>query len=111
MPIEKWITVEEKGNENPEITKRVYTVLPMELANFIRKNLNYFFVRGNAMEKPLIYVYMDGVYKNVSDEEFKGFIKSFTKVSIDTNIPPAAATYTLMSYPHIDATPQTGNIR
>ena len=77
MPIEKWITVEEKGNENPEITKRVYTVLPMELANFIRKNLNYFFVRGNAMEKPLIYVYMDGVYKNVSDEEFKGFIKSF----------------------------------
>ena len=77
MPIERWISVEETGTSNPNITKRNYTVLPMELANFIRNNLNYFFVRADAMEKPLIYVYMDGVYKCVSDEEFKGFIKSF----------------------------------
>ena len=77
LPIEKWITIEEKDTKNPNITKRNYTVLPMELSNFIRNNLHYFFVRGDAMETPMIYVYMNGVYKNVSDEEFKGFIKSF----------------------------------
>jgi hypothetical protein len=77
MPIEKWISVEEKETKNPDFVKRIYNVLPMELAHFIRNNLNYFFVRGEAVETPLIYVYMDGVYKNVSDAEFKGFIKSF----------------------------------
>lgn len=77
LPMEKWITVEENDTKNSNISKRSYTVLPMELANFIRTNLHYFFVRGDAMETPMIYVYMNGVYKNVSDEEFKGFIKSF----------------------------------
>lgn len=79
IPINKWIYVEEKETEtkNPEFVKREYTVLPMELADFIRKNLHYFFVRATALEPPLIYVYMNGVYKLVSDNEFKGFIKSF----------------------------------
>ena len=77
IPNEKWISVEEKNTRNPDYVKRCYTILPMELANFIRNNLNYFFVRGEAMEAPLIYVYMDGAYRNVSDTEFKGFIKSF----------------------------------
>lgn len=54
-----------------------YEVDCMVLSDYIKSNLNYLFVRENAMGSRLIYVYNDGVYRLVNEEEFKGFIKSF----------------------------------
>ena len=48
-----------------------------KLAEFIRNNLRYFFVRNNAKSGILRYVYLEGYYKLVSDEEFEGIIKAF----------------------------------
>lgn len=72
-----WITVIEKPTRDERYVKREYTVNPMELSNWIKNNLNYIFVRGNANEGTLLYVYTNGYYKCVSNDEFKGFIKSF----------------------------------
>lgn len=72
-----WITVNEKATRDTDYVKREYIVNPMELSNWIKNNINYIFVRGSANEGTLIYVYADGYYKYVSDNEFKGFIKSF----------------------------------
>lgn len=46
-----------------------------KLAQFIRNNLNYIFVRNNAKSNILRYFYIDGYYKLVSDDEVRGFIK------------------------------------
>lgn len=46
------------------------------LADFIRNNLNYIFVRNNAKSGILRYIYRDGVYKLSSDDDFKGLIKA-----------------------------------
>ena len=72
-----WITVSERNTRDENTVKREYTVNPMELSNWIKNNLNYIFVRGNANEGALMYIYTNGYYKYVSDNEFKGFIKSF----------------------------------
>ena len=48
-----------------------------KLADSIKKNLHYVFVKSAASEQPLIYVYVNGYYKFISDDEMKGFIKSF----------------------------------
>ena len=72
-----WISVSEKNTRETGYVKREYTVKPMELSNWIKQNLNYIFVRGTANEGSMIYVYSDGYYKYISDNEFKGFIKSF----------------------------------
>ena len=48
-----------------------------KLADFIRNNLRYFFVRNNAKSGILRYVYLEGYYKLVSDEELEGIIKAF----------------------------------
>jgi len=53
-----------------------------KLADFIRNNIPYFFVRNNAKSGILRYVYLKGYYKLVSDEEFKGIIKSFIPLSL-----------------------------
>lgn len=45
------------------------------LAQFIRENVHYIFVRNNAKSSILRYFYLDGYYKLVSDEEIKGLIK------------------------------------
>lgn len=72
----KWIKCEETRKRDGSISKK-YKVLPMELADFIKKNLKYVFVKSAASEQPLIYVYTNGYYKFISDDEMKGFIKSF----------------------------------
>ncbi len=46
-----------------------------KLAQFIRNNLNYIFVRNNAKSNILRYFYIDGYYKLVSDDEVRGLIK------------------------------------
>lgn len=53
-----------------------------KLADFIRKNVPYFFVRNNAKSGILRYVHLGGYYKLVSDEEFKGIIKAFIPSSL-----------------------------
>lgn len=72
----KWISCEVKEKRDGSVSKK-YKVLPMELADFIKKNLRYVFVKSAASEQPLIYVYTNGYYKFISDDEMKGFIKSF----------------------------------
>lgn len=49
----------------------------MELAKYIKDNLKYIFVRGDANESTMTYVYTNGYYRLINDDEFKGFIKSF----------------------------------
>lgn len=72
----KWILCETTNKRDGTVARK-YKVLPMELAKYIKENLNYIFVRGAASEQALTYVYADGYYKFVSDDEFKGFIKEF----------------------------------
>lgn len=45
------------------------------LAKYIRDNYHYLFVRNNARSGVLRYWYTNGVYKMVTDEEIKGYIK------------------------------------
>lgn len=71
-----WIKCEETKKRGGE-TEYKYTVLPMELSRYIKENLNYIFVRGAAVEMPLMYVYTNGYYKLVSDNEMKAFIKQY----------------------------------
>lgn len=54
-------------------------VIPAELAEYIRKGLHYYFVNSSVTDKPFIYVYNKekGVYQNISENQFKSFIKSF----------------------------------
>lgn len=53
-----------------------------QLADFIRNNLKYFFVRNNAKSGILRYVYLNEYYKLVSDEEFKGIINAFIPLDL-----------------------------
>lgn len=71
-----WIKCEETKKRNGDI-ERKYSILPMELSKYIKENLNYIFVRGAAVEMPLMYVYTNGYYKLVSDNEMKAFIKQY----------------------------------
>ena len=68
-----WIKCEETKKRGGE-TERKYTVLPMELSRYIKENLNYIFVRGAAVEMPLMYVYTNGYYKLVSDNPHMGSV-------------------------------------
>lgn len=54
-------------------------VIPAELAEYIRRGLHYYFIRNNVTDKPFIFVYNTdkGVYQNVSENQFKSFIKYF----------------------------------
>lgn len=72
----KWIKCDETRKRDGTISRK-YKILPMELADFIKSNLRYVFVKSAASEQPLIYVYTNGYYKFISDDEMKGFIKSF----------------------------------
>lgn len=72
-----WLSVTTK-KDGTEVIK----LIPMELSNYIRNNLTYIFVRGKANEACLTYIYVDGYYKYISDDELKGFIKQFIPVDI-----------------------------
>ena len=65
----------EKVNERTgEIT---YTVTCPALAEHFRKNQRYFWLNAQGSGKPLRYLYNNGVYSAVSDEEIKGIIKHY----------------------------------
>lgn len=52
------------------------------LYDFIKRNLNYIFVRNKAKEGTLRYYYDNGYYRLISDEEFKGMIKHFIPLEL-----------------------------
>lgn len=47
-----------------------------KLAQFIRDNLQFIFVRDNAKSGILRFFYIDGYYKLINDDEMKGLIKA-----------------------------------
>ena len=78
IPYSNWIElVKEEEVKGTNKIKRSYNLKPMELSNFIKNCLNYIFVRNESTENAIIYVYKNGYYNEVSEEEFKGFIKTF----------------------------------
>ena len=58
-------------------------IIPPLLAQHIRTTLHYFFVKDNAISDIQRYVYKNGCYRRVTDDEFKGYIK---KCITDYNI-------------------------
>ncbi len=68
--------------KNAELINRPYIysegdknkVSAPDLAEYIRDNLNYFFIRTDG-SGAWRYIYSDGVYRMVSDDFFKGYIK------------------------------------
>ena len=52
-------------------------VIPPLLAQHIRDNLHYFFVKDDALSDIQRYVYKNGCYRRVTDDEFKGYIKNY----------------------------------
>lgn len=54
-----------------------YNVSCPLLADYIRKNSHYIFVRNEAFDSVRRYWYSDGCYRLVTDEELKGYIKSY----------------------------------
>lgn len=45
------------------------------LADYIRKNMQYLFVKSDTKSSVQRYMYQDGCYRHISDAEFKGYIK------------------------------------
>lgn len=64
----KWIISSKDGSKK---------IIPSELAEHIKKDLHYYFVKSTANDKPFLYVYWEGVYKNMSENEFKAIIKKY----------------------------------
>lgn len=68
----------EKVNERTgEITYHVSCPL---LADWFREHNSYFWLRSRGGIKPLRYLYRNGVYVCVSDEEIKGILKDYISV-------------------------------
>lgn len=65
---DRWIISSKNGQ------KRVIT---SELAEHIKKDLHYYFVKSGGSDKPFVYVYWNGVYKNMPENEFKAIIKKY----------------------------------
>lgn len=68
IPYSSWITIDDKGK---------YKIIVTELSQFLKDNLNYIFVKNGPGETPFMYVYMNGYYRYVTEDEFKGAIKQF----------------------------------
>lgn len=63
----------EKTDKNGDFV--CYCVSRPLLAEFIRRNSNYIFVRDKATDFARCYWYENGCYKTISDDEIKGIIK------------------------------------
>ena len=64
---------------NEKTGKVRYSISCPILADHIRKHTHYLFVRGGAKEAVQRYWYRDGAYRPMSDDELKGYIKSFVE--------------------------------
>lgn len=81
-----WIKVEEEPRkEGSDKVVRKYSIVPMELSYWFKNNMKYIFVRTQDSSSSLIYVFSDGYYKMVSNEQFKGFIKNFIPYQLRTS--------------------------
>lgn len=67
----KWIDV----HLNEKTGDVTYSLNIPELVKHIKNDTKFLFVSDNSREKVDRYVYENGVYRHVSDEEFKGNIK------------------------------------
>ena len=75
----------EQEQERPTFIEPIYKngemigekVIPPLLAQHIRDNLHYFFVKDDALSDIQRYVYKNGCYRRVTDDEFKGYIKNY----------------------------------
>jgi len=66
-----------KYHETKDPSKSYWAVDTKELAKYIRTESKYLFARNKATEGINRYWYRNGVYKLISDDEFKGYIKSY----------------------------------
>ena len=55
----------------------VYSVSCPRLADYIRENSHYFYVKDSLSNTVMRYWYSDGYYKMITNEELKGFIKKY----------------------------------
>ena len=69
----EWI--DKKYNENKGTFS--YQVKCPYLTEYLKNSLNFLFVSNTSRENIDRYIYKNGVYKLVSDEEFKGVIKQY----------------------------------
>lgn len=60
------------------------SVVCTKLARYIRENLHYIFVRNNARQGILRYVYEDGCYRLYSDDMLRGVIKVLSQITMKT---------------------------
>ena len=75
----------EQEQERPLFIEPIYKngemvgekVISPLLAQHIRDNLHYFFVKDDALSDIQRYVYKNGCYRRVTDDEFKGYIKNY----------------------------------
>ena len=59
-----------------------YKIVTQVLANHIRVNAEYIFVRNNANNSVIRYWYRDGLYQQITDDELKGLIKEYIPISL-----------------------------
>jgi len=68
-----------------EITgKTKVTILCPILAEYLNKNGKYIFVRDNARSQVQRYLYKNGCYRLIVDDEFKGYIKKYIPLELQT---------------------------
>ncbi len=70
--------------ENEKTGEVTYSVICPLLADHFRRNNRYFWLRSQSGMKPLRYLYRQGVYKSVSDEEIKGVLRSYITILDET---------------------------
>ena len=80
--------VQEEKEEFPyyfyQNSKGSYKIDTKLLARYIRNENKYFFVRNQATEAVNRFIYKNGCYRQISDEELKAYIKSFVTAYDDT---------------------------
>jgi P4 family phage/plasmid primase-like protien len=69
-----WIYYDKKNERN--------IILRPILAEHIRNNLHYKFVRNCATDGVMMYWYKEGYYQLISENELKGYIKSFIPMEL-----------------------------
>lgn len=74
-----WIIAKIKNSEVK------YSVSCSLLHEFLKKNLNYKFVKNGAKEGTLRYYFFDGYYQLISDQEIQGLIKHFIPLELQSS--------------------------
>ena len=67
-----WI-VEEQNKKG----EKKFKILTAELAEQIKKDVDYYLVKSGVEKDPFLFAYWNGVYKNMAPNEFKALIKQY----------------------------------